>query len=246
METFTWNTIHIRWQWFGWNRQNWMTRWMFYQSIQTGSNLEYVKLKLSNFTVKLQNCNPVIALFDTGATCSCISYYLLIKIADKVNTVKKTLWVNTASGAILGPIGLTSLTMNIEDHSLRHNFIICTKLKQPLIIGLDFAQRYRLGVDWDMTGTPYLYMTWMMENGYGLKKGNTARQVMSINWPYWVDKQVLCERIWVTTKSTVTPPPHHSSIVPFTSTNYTNETYADTLMEMEENPFFNKNIQTLQ
>ena len=35
--------------------------------------------------------------------------------------------------------------MNIE----KHNFVICTNLKQPLIIGLYIAQRYKLGVDWD-------------------------------------------------------------------------------------------------
>ena len=54
---------------------------------------------------------------------------------------------------MLGPIAIVQLTMNIEEHILKHNFIICTRLKQPLIIGLDFAQRYKLGVDWDSPGT---------------------------------------------------------------------------------------------
>ena len=129
-----------------------------YQNVHTVSNLEYAKLKLSNFTVKHQNCDPIIALFDTGATCSCISYQLFIKISDKANIVNKTFWVNTASGATLGPIGLPSLAMNIEEHSFRHYFIICTKLKQPLIKELDIAQRYRLDVDWDMTGILYIQL----------------------------------------------------------------------------------------
>ena len=34
--------------------------------------------------------------------------------------------------------------MTIEEHGFKHNFIICTKLKQPSIIGLDFVQRYNL------------------------------------------------------------------------------------------------------
>ena len=36
------------------------------------------------------------------------------------------------------------------------NPIISTKLKQPLIIGLDFSQRYRLGVDWNTSHTLYI------------------------------------------------------------------------------------------
>ena len=34
----------------------------------TVSNLEYATLKLSNFSVKLHDFDPIIALFDTGAT----------------------------------------------------------------------------------------------------------------------------------------------------------------------------------
>ena len=75
-----------------------------------------------------------------------------------MNIIKKTLWVNTANGATLDPKGLTKLTMNIEEHSFRHNFIICTKLKQPLIIGLGFSQRYSLGVDWNTSHTFYIWL----------------------------------------------------------------------------------------
>ena len=109
--------------------------------------MEYAKLKLSKFEVKLHDFDHIIALFDTGATCSCISYQLFTKIADKVEVIRKTLRVNTASGTTLGPIGIVHLAMNIEEHSFKHNFIICTELKQPLIIALDFALRYKLEVD---------------------------------------------------------------------------------------------------
>ena len=59
--------------------------------MHTVSNLEYAKLKLSNFIGKPQNCEPIIALFDTRVTCSCILYQLFTKISDKVNIIKKTL-----------------------------------------------------------------------------------------------------------------------------------------------------------
>ena len=89
--------------------------------------MEYATLKLSNFTVKLQDCDPIIALFDTGAMCSCITYQLFMKISDKVDIIRKG-------------IGIVHLTINIEGHSFKHNFIICTKLKESLMIGLDFTK----------------------------------------------------------------------------------------------------------
>ena len=33
---------------------------------------------------------------------------------------------------------------------------MCTKLKQHLILELDFTQRYRIGIDWEMYGKFFL------------------------------------------------------------------------------------------
>ena len=48
----------------------------FYEQDHMISNLEYAKLKLSNFAVKPLISKPITALFDTGATCcvSCTTY----------------------------------------------------------------------------------------------------------------------------------------------------------------------------
>ena len=64
--------------------------------------------------------------------------------------------MNTASITTLGLIRITPLELNIDYQMFVHNFIICTKLKQSLILGLDFAQRYRMGIDRDMYGPLYL------------------------------------------------------------------------------------------
>ena len=96
------------------------TEWLddsFYQQMQKISNLEYAKLKLSNFAVKLNVFNPIIASFDSGTTCSCFSYQLFTKVSDKVDLMRKTLWENTARGTTLGLIGIVHLTMNNEEHS---------------------------------------------------------------------------------------------------------------------------------
>ena len=68
-------------------------------------------------------------------------------ISDKVNMNRKPLKVSNACVATLGPIGIAPLELNIDDQNFGHNFIVYTKLKQHLILGLDFAQRYRIGID---------------------------------------------------------------------------------------------------
>ena len=64
------------------------TEWLgdsFYEQNHTISNLQCAKLKWSNFAVKLLSIEPITALFDTGATCLCISQLLFMKISDIVN-----------------------------------------------------------------------------------------------------------------------------------------------------------------
>ena len=52
------------------------------------------------------------------------------------------------------------------------------------------------------------------------------------------DKNDMNEKICVVTKHTVTLTPNHSSISPLTPINYTGSIQTNTLLEMEENPFF--------
>ena len=74
----------------------------------------------------------------------------------KVNMVRKPLKVNTASGGTLGPIGIAPLELNIDDQNFVYSFIVCTKLKQHLILRLDLAQRCRIGIDWEKYGILFL------------------------------------------------------------------------------------------
>ena len=77
-----------------------------------------------NFVIKILSTEIIIALFDAGATCSCISYQLFIKNSDRVDVTHKSLKVNTGGGTTLGPIGIAHLELNIHDHVFVHNFII--------------------------------------------------------------------------------------------------------------------------
>ena len=64
-----------------------------------------------------------------------------------------SLQVNTASGTTIDLIDIILLLLDISDHIFMHNFIIYKKLKQPVIIGLDFAQHYKIRLDWNVYET---------------------------------------------------------------------------------------------
>ena len=82
------------------------------------------------------------------------------------------------------------------------------------------------------------HMTQGTKNSYSDKIGNIEMQIMIIHESELTDKQVTGEKICIITKSTVTLPQHHISIVLLTSINYSNKIHTDTLLEMEDNPFF--------
>ena len=59
-------------------------------------------------------------------------------------------------GATLGLIGTASLELNLDYQKFMHNFIVCTKLKEHLNLGLDFAKRYKIGIGWYIYGKLFL------------------------------------------------------------------------------------------
>ena len=52
---------------------------------------------------------------------------------------------------------------------------MCTELKQHLILGLDFAQRYKIGIDWDINGKLFLKCR-------GGKKASSMKTINSGQW----------------------------------------------------------------
>ena len=64
--------------------------------------------------------------------------------------------VNQALGSSVGAIGMIEIVCTIEGQSFRHKFIVCSALKASMILGLDFAQSYQIGIDWDDNMEPYL------------------------------------------------------------------------------------------
>ena len=119
--------------------------------------MQVMKGKLATFIIELFNTEPVSALFDIGATCSCISASLYNQISKKVAMIEKHLNVGQADGTSLGPKGLVKLLIEINNNHFQHLFIVCQNLKQPLLFGMDFVQCYKIRINWDHAGAQYLW-----------------------------------------------------------------------------------------
>ena len=112
--------------------------------------------RLATFDVTLFSTEPVTALFDTGAMCSCMSFPLYHQISDKAQMVEMQLQVAQANGMGLHPIRIVMVKVEIQDKQFEHTFILCQNLQQPLLFGMNFTQNYRIGIDWDHNGVSYL------------------------------------------------------------------------------------------
>ena len=113
--------------------------------------MQVMKGKLATLIIKVFNTEPGSAHFDTEAMCSCILASFYHQISKKVAMTKKHLRVSQADRTSLGPKGLIRLLIEINNNHFEHLFIVCQNLKQPLLFGMDFAQCYKIGIDWDHT-----------------------------------------------------------------------------------------------
>ena len=126
--------------------------------------------------------------------------------------IKNSLQVNTASGTALGPIGITPIELNIDDKIFVHNVIICTELKQPLILGLNFTQRYRIGIALAMYRTLFLRHEGK-KIAISMKTINPEQwTIASLETPSGKPKET-DQKSHLMTNHAVTIPPYHISII---------------------------------
>ena len=96
------------------------------------------------------------ALFDTGATRSCINYDTYNKL--KLNNLKTsyTPTVVGADGSSLGAVGTARCELSLGGVMIEQEFIVCNHLKRNVIIGIDCAKKCCLGIRWTAEGTRVL------------------------------------------------------------------------------------------
>ena len=95
-------------------------------------------------------------MFDTRATCSCISYKTFQTIINNKKITNKKIRVVQADGHSLDPIGTVELDINLGKEQFKYKFIVCRNLKKPIILGLDFAEYHKIGFDWNADRSTYL------------------------------------------------------------------------------------------
>ena len=87
----------------------------------------------------MNNSNIKInALYDTGATKSCMSLKTIESLKLKL-TDDRCPFIVTATGTSMEPIGFTQCSFNINGHSSTQKFIVCSNQTRPIILGKDFA-----------------------------------------------------------------------------------------------------------
>ena len=178
--------------------------------------MQLLKGKLATFIIKLFNTEPVSALFDTGAICSCISASLYNQLSKKVVLTKKYLRLGQADGTSIGPKGLVRRLLEINDNHFEHLFIVCQNIKQPLSFGIDYAQSYKIGINWDHTRTSYLrYKGRKLMSAW---HSSAMPQCVTGITNHTTDVDTTSKRSGtrLVTTMTVTIPPHHMAVIPVT------------------------------
>ena len=110
-----------------------------------------------SLTINDSQNSTIPAIIDMGANCSCINtdfhgqYFPGMKL-QKLRTGN----VNQVSGGSIGVIRMIDITCKIRNRTFTHKFIVCTTLKAQMILGLDSAQTYQIGIDWDNNMERYL------------------------------------------------------------------------------------------
>ena len=110
-----------------------------------------------NFPIEILGCKTN-GLFKTATQVSCTSYgyYREFKLKAKIDiNVRAT--VRSANGSNLGLIGIAKGSLLLVAHEFEHKFIVCKYLLHPVVLGLDFAQDFRVGIDWNYQGHLYLH-----------------------------------------------------------------------------------------
>ena len=96
------------------------------------------------------------ALMDTGASRSCISYNMFLKIKKPRWSSKTVPRVCTADGSDLGSLGTISLQLKLGDKEVTQDFIVCRQLKRDIILGADFGKENCAGIEWTTQKTRIL------------------------------------------------------------------------------------------
>ena len=85
-----------------------------------------------------------------------MNYNTFMKIGNGNLRQQGTPTVTAADGGNLGAIGITTCKISLGTETIKQDFIVCTYLKQNLILEIDFAHSNCAGIRWMKEGTRIL------------------------------------------------------------------------------------------
>ena len=97
----------------------------------------------ATFPVTSQGKN-VNALMDSGAGRSCMSLEMYLQL-DLPDIEPRHLSVVAAQGGSLEPMGLVDCKFDINGKPFDAEFIVCRKLRRPMVLGLDWWRQNAIG-----------------------------------------------------------------------------------------------------
>ena len=93
---------------------------------------------------------------DTGASRSCFSYAMFLKVKNPKWSTKPVPRVFTADGSDLGSLRRIDLQIKLGDKEVIQDFVVCGQLKRDIILGADFGKNNCAGVEWTTKRTRVL------------------------------------------------------------------------------------------
>ena len=60
--------------------------------------------------------------------------------------------VTSATGSPIKVLGTTKCPVTLGNESYTHTFMVCKNIRRPMILGLDFLRKFRIGTNWTEDG----------------------------------------------------------------------------------------------
>ena len=95
--------------------------------------------------IKHKKCKAII---DTGASRSCISEknYPEMQLAPLTEVFE--IKVTSANGSPIAVLGIAKCPVTLGNEQYTHIFMVCKNIRRPMILGIDFLRKYRIGTNW--------------------------------------------------------------------------------------------------
>ena len=125
------------------------------------------------------------ALIDTGASRSCMSEKSFRELQLPSIGELSSIRVTSATGTPIEVMGITKCPITLGNEKYNHTFMVCKNIRRPMILGIDFLRRYRIGTNWTKEGQ-FQIQTPSMETVEAIKvyhKGPTVRIAKKMKIP---------------------------------------------------------------